>query len=224
MSNISASKLAPRVGANSLRLNPGMSNSLGHQASNRFVEVRTAGSVRGADSRFIYKVSSKNVRTKLEDVEFRLAELERASLKPGSVFADQVFIAHSKNNTWGSGRRQKSTGIVEAFCKICQRWQLDLMSMIMLLHLENVPDLASRILSGEQSVLPGDVEDRMTYVVAISLGLGAVFDDDAAAELDWLTSPREELRGETALSYMLEGTFLNILHVNDFVEELRGLK
>ena len=73
------------------------------------------------------------------------------------------------------------------------------------------------------SPLSIDVRDRVVYVVSISLGLGALFDESVDAENDWLNLPREGLNHESPLMYMLKGHMVNLMTVVEMVEHERGL-
>ena len=120
--------------------------------------------------------------------------------------------------------RQRPTGLAEGYKSICQRWSLDALGIVKLLHLEEEVGLCDLILSGHVPPMTGDLKDRMALVIGISIGLGELFDDNKGAELRWLTSDRLELGGVTPLEHMLEGDLLNVRDVVDLVDNARGLK
>jgi hypothetical protein len=60
-------------------------------------------------------------------------------------------------------------------------------------------------------------------VLAISVGLGAIFNEVIDAERKWLNLPNHKLNGKTPLAFMLEGPMRNILMVLRVVEQERGL-
>jgi hypothetical protein len=70
---------------------------------------------------------------------------------------------------------------------------------------------------------PQDVRDRATYILTISIGLGALFDDAEDAELAWLNAPRDDLNGRSPLAYVLEGRMANLLEVALMVNRERGM-
>jgi len=68
-----------------------------------------------------------------------------------------------------------------------------------------------------------DVRERAGYILAISVGLGSLFDDSERAELAWLKAPRDALNGNSSLAYMLEGRMANLMHVATMVARERGM-
>ena len=70
---------------------------------------------------------------------------------------------------------------------------------------------------------PQDVQERAGYVLAISVGLGSLFDDAEDAELAWLNTPREDLKGRSPLACMLEGRMANVIEVALLVNRERGM-
>jgi Protein of unknown function (DUF2384) len=60
-------------------------------------------------------------------------------------------------------------------------------------------------------------------LLAISVGLGAIFNEVIDAERKWLNLSNSKLNGKTPLDFMLEGRMGNILMVLRLVEQERGL-
>jgi hypothetical protein len=114
-------------------------------------------------------------------------------------------------------------GVVGAFSKICQRWHLSLEEQVVLLGYKGSGFLGRQILEGNLLTPPQDARDRATYVLTISLGLGALFDDAEGAELAWLNAVRDDLNGRSPLGYMLEGKMANVLEVALLVNRERGM-
>jgi uncharacterized protein (DUF2384 family) len=79
------------------------------------------------------------------------------------------------------------------------------------------------IMSGRYADVPQDVRDRVGYIVGISVGLGAVFDEAVQAELDWLHRPHPKLANRAPISVMLMGHMAQLITVADLVAEERGL-
>lgn len=119
---------------------------------------------------------------------------------------------------------RKLTDLAEGFKKICQRWGLEGSDMAKLLHLEEEVQLSNWILSGDMAPLTGDLKDRMALVIAISLGLGDLFDDNKEAEIRWLKVNRLELGEANPLEYMLKGDFYRIDEVMQLLDMARGLR
>jgi len=114
-------------------------------------------------------------------------------------------------------------GLVDAFAKTCQRWHLSAAEQVILLGCKGSEFLGQQLLEGLFLELSQDARDRVGYVLGISLGLGALFDEHEAAELTWLMAPRDTLSGQSALNFMLEGHMVNLLIVADMVARERGL-
>jgi uncharacterized protein (DUF2384 family) len=112
-------------------------------------------------------------------------------------------------------------GVMEAFVKTCQRWRLNEHEQAVLL---GHPPLAREMMSGRYGDLSQDVRDRVGYIVGISVGLGAVFDEAVQAELDWLHRPHPKLADRTPLNVMLMGHMAQLITVSDLVAAERALR
>ena len=84
-------------------------------------------------------------------------------------------------------------------------------------------DVRRRIFFDNFNVLSRDVEDRAGYVIGISLGLSALFQDKLEAELSWLNEPRAKLNSKSAIDYMLEGGMVNLIVVSEMIKRERGI-
>jgi hypothetical protein len=116
-----------------------------------------------------------------------------------------------------------SKGLVDAFVKTCQRWHLPPAQQVVLLGYTGSEFLGQQLLEGRVLALSQDAQDRTGYILGISVGLGALFDESEEAELTWLAAPREALSGQSALSFMLEGRMANLMVVAAMVAHERGL-
>jgi hypothetical protein len=126
---------------------------------------------------------------------------------------------------WPAGRpRLVPRGVMEAFVKTCQRWRLNEHEQTVLLGYGTNPSLAREMMSGRYVDLPQDVRDRVGYIIGISVGLGAVFDEAVQAELDWLHRPHPKLANRAPLSVMLMGRMAQLITVSDLVAEERALR
>ena len=114
-------------------------------------------------------------------------------------------------------------GLVDAFAKTCQRWHLSAAEQVILLGYKGNEFLGQQLLEGLFLELSQDARDRVGYVLGISLGLGALFDEHEEAELSWLMAQRDALNGQSALNFMLEGRMVNLMIVADLVARERGL-
>jgi hypothetical protein len=114
-------------------------------------------------------------------------------------------------------------GLVDAFAKTCQRWHLSSPEQVILLGYKGSEFLGQQLLEGLFLELPQDARDRVGHVLGISIGLGALFDEQEEAELNWLMAPRDALRGQSALNFMLEGRMVSLMIVGDMVAHERGL-
>jgi hypothetical protein len=115
-------------------------------------------------------------------------------------------------------------GAIQAFVKTCERWKLATKDQIVLLGYGTNHTTGANILNGRVLSPSQDVRDRTGYVLGISLGLGAVFDESAEVELAWLRKPHPKLGKVAPLTYMLEGRMANLIAVADLVAEERALR
>ena len=120
----------------------------------------------------------------------------------------------------GIARRR---GIIDAFVKVCERWQLKQVEQTKLLGYQPSDVVGRLLLAGGITPSSQDTRDRVGLVVGISLGLGALFDESVEAEVIWLNSERVELQGRSALEHMLQGRISNLFFVEQLVRLERGL-
>jgi hypothetical protein len=117
----------------------------------------------------------------------------------------------------------QSRGYLDAFLKTCQRWHLSLDQQIVLLGFKGSEFLGHQLLTRRVLALSQDAKDRTGYVLGISIGLGALFDESEAAELAWLSAPRPALGGQSARDCMLHGRMSDLINVAELVARERGL-
>jgi hypothetical protein len=115
------------------------------------------------------------------------------------------------------------SGTIDAFLKTCQRWHLSQDQQIVLLGYKGSEFFGLQLLEGRVLSPPQDVRERAGYILAISVGLGSLFEDSERAELAWLNAPREALNGSSPLAYMLEGRMANLMDVAAMVAHERGM-
>jgi hypothetical protein len=115
------------------------------------------------------------------------------------------------------------SGTIDAFVKTCQRWHLSPAQQIILLGYKGSEFFGLQILDGLILSPPQDVRDRVGYVLAISVGLGFMFDDSERDELGWLHTPRQAFNGNSSLAHMLKGRMENLMDVATMVAHERGL-
>jgi len=113
-------------------------------------------------------------------------------------------------------------GVITGFIKVCERWQIGTAKQIALLGYAEDEFAGAQILSGR---LRGgqDVKDRVGYLVAIAVGLRALFNNSTSSERRWLDTAQERLGGKAPLDYMTEGRMINIMHVRELVDRERAL-
>ncbi|WP_375788093.1 hypothetical protein ACE10Z_11965 [Bradyrhizobium sp. Pha-3] len=110
----------------------------------------------------------------------------------------------------------------DAFINTCQRWRLERNSQLRLLGFPEGDFLGSQLLMGRVPARTQDVKDRIGYVLAVSLGLGTIFNEAVAPELDWLTNIHPKLR-ESPLQHMLGGRMIHLIAVAGLVAAERNL-
>jgi hypothetical protein len=114
-------------------------------------------------------------------------------------------------------------GVMDGFIKTTQRWGLTDRQKLILLGYGDNEFLGPQLLNGRWLRPPQDVIDRVGYVVGISLGLGAIFNELLEAELRWLNTGNDKLNGKTPLEHMLGGRMNALITVSRLVEEERAL-
>jgi hypothetical protein len=138
-------------------------------------------------------------------------------LRLGTV--DQGMSAASAN---AAQLTDMPRGMFDAFVNTCQRWRLEQSARLRLLGFSDHDFLGSQLLVGRVPARTQDVKDRIGYVLAISLGLGTIFNEAAAPELDWLSSAHPKL-GESPLEHILRGRMVHLIAVVDLVGAERNL-
>ena len=116
-----------------------------------------------------------------------------------------------------------TSGALDAFVKTCQRWHLSPEQQIILLGYNGSEFFGRQLLEGRLVAPSQDVRERAGYILAISLGLGSLFDNSERAELAWLNAPRDALNGSSPLKHMLEGRMVNLMNVATMVARERGM-
>ncbi len=126
----------------------------------------------------------------------------------------------------GVGRNVDSTptppGVIDAFALTCDRWRLSPTERTTLLGYRDQQYFGILLLQGMMSCSL-DVKDRIGYIIAISLGLGSLFDENAEAEVSWLRKPHRALGDRMPLAVMLEGHMAGLITVSNLVRRERGL-
>src|SRR5258708_3950758 len=103
-----------------------------------------------------------------------LAVNEEAGLVPDSRPSNQESIQQSPGPV---------AGVMEAFIKICQRWRLSDDQQMILLGYPNATSFFNQLKLGHMPLISQDTKDRIGYVLHISIGLGAIYNDVEEAEL-----------------------------------------
>jgi hypothetical protein len=113
-------------------------------------------------------------------------------------------------------------GVITGFVRICERWQISKAKQFALLGYADDEFLAAQILSGRTRG-GQDVKDRVGYLIAIAVGLRALFNNNVNSELRWLQTPRSETDGKSPLDYMTEGRMINLMRARELVDHERAL-
>ncbi len=113
-------------------------------------------------------------------------------------------------------------GMFDAFVNTCQRWRLEQRARLRLLGFPEHDFLGSQLLMGRVPARTQDVKDRIGYVLAISLGLGTIFNEAVVPELDWLSRAHPKL-GESPLEHILRGRMVHLIAVVGLVGAERNL-
>ncbi len=137
----------------------------------------------------------------------------------GALTARQTAL--EPNRQW-AGASREARGILEAFVNTCRRWRMERSDQVVLLGYPSGDPIGEAILAGRVMAFSRDVDDRAAYVVAISIGLGIMFEEDPEAENRWLRHPRDVFGDDSPLDFMLRGNMGNLIAVNELVERERG--
>jgi hypothetical protein len=134
-----------------------------------------------------------------------------------------TFFRRRSSETLQAQLRPLRRGVMEAFVNTCQRWNLPEHSQAVLLGYGTNPTLAVQFLSGSNLNVPQDARDRIGYIVGISVGLGALFNEVLQAEVGWLNKPHPALQNQSPLAFMLQGPMVNVMKVSALVAQEQGL-
>lgn len=115
-----------------------------------------------------------------------------------------------------------ASGLIEVFVKTCQRWRLSEEEQMTLLGYPDAPVFFKHLKSGHAPLLSQDTKDRVGYILDISLGLGALYNESQEAELSWLQKRRRQFEGRSAMEYMLRGKLIHLITVVEAVLEERN--
>ncbi len=162
-------------------------------------------------------------RTNATFAEGGFSDTQGAHYFWGGQQAYPIEALHSTNLQSQHVPQSAPHGIYDAFFKTCQRWKMDHPECAVLLGHDSEGFVAQQIAAGHILNYNKDTRDRAGYVVAISLGLGTLFNEDAEAENAWLRQTRSRLLGKTPLEHILEGSMKNLIEISELVLEERGL-
>lgn len=118
--------------------------------------------------------------------------------------------------------RKLRRGAADGFINTCERWRLAKSDQIALLGYAGDEFGAERVLRN-QIRASQDVLDRTGYVLGISIGLSALFNNSIDAELAWLNRPHAQLGNVTPMAHMLQGKMLGLINVFQLVSQERAL-
>lgn len=112
---------------------------------------------------------------------------------------------------------------INPFISICQRWDIGRWDALNLLGYTPESEYGSDLLTGHEPVVSEDTKLRISLVIGISLGLGALFDENLEAERAWIRVPREALNGDAPIDHMIRKGLDNIENVVDLLNKERGI-
>lgn len=169
---------------------------------------------------FVYGLSlARSHQNVTEQSPFATPSLQSANLRLDTKQSGQSAAPIGQGHSTGA---KPQAGLMTAFSNTCYRWKLPPELHLTLLGLGDDRSLGNQILYGVLKP-PRDVRARASCVIAISLGLGALFRENLTAELDWLETANERLTGRSPLAFMLDGDYLNLFAARREVERMQGL-
>jgi hypothetical protein len=113
-------------------------------------------------------------------------------------------------------------GVVDGFIKTCERWKLEKPDWVTLLGY-NGDELGAEQIFRNRIRASRDVVDRTGYVLGISIGLAALFNNSIEAELNWLNTPNAKLDNATPMAVMLRGKMVSLITIFNLVNYERAL-
>ena len=119
--------------------------------------------------------------------------------------------------------RRLSSPALKAFCRIASLWQLGSDDQrAMLGGVE--PSVFAQWCREPELVLPREILERISYILAIYKALQVLLPEDAAAD-EWVSKPNDALpfNGKRALDHMLSGRVADLLIVRQYLEAAGGV-
>lgn len=135
----------------------------------------------------------------------------------------RVEVGNEATPSFATPYALRPKGVIDAFVKVCQRWQLGEQQQLVLLGYGDNEFFGKQILLGRWLKAPQDVKDRSGYVVGISLGMGSIFNEVVEAELAWLNAVHVRLNGRSPMAVMLDGKMRSLMVVSALVTRERAL-
>ena len=136
-----------------------------------------------------------------------------------------LFHHHDWTIPAGGFPQEQTTpsGIMAAFVKVCERWNLGPAEQVQLLGFPPEDPIGGGLLTGAINATSQDIRERMGYIIGIRISLNGLFDESHEAELAWLHQPRTSLDGNTPIQHMLKRRMINVIQVSDILTRERGL-
>jgi hypothetical protein len=118
--------------------------------------------------------------------------------------------------------KKQRVGVIDGFVKTCERWGLNKPQQIALLGYAGNELAAEHVLAGRIRASQ-DVLDRTGYVLGISIGLRALFNNSIDGEVSWLKAPNTNIDHLSPLEFVLKGRMVNLIAVFNLVAHERAL-
>ncbi len=118
--------------------------------------------------------------------------------------------------------REAQNGL-RIFVQTCKRWRLDQEGQLALLGYASTDPAGKNVLAGHVPIDPQPLIDRVAHIIAISIGLGILYDENIDAEKRWLEAPRRILGNKSPFDCMQNTGMDDLIAINRMVERERGL-
>ncbi|MGI4795319.1 MAG: MbcA/ParS/Xre antitoxin family protein [Janthinobacterium lividum] len=118
----------------------------------------------------------------------------------------------------GEGRSEAPIAM-HAFQALAEAWQLSTDDQVKLLGTPGRSTFFKWKKDGGS--IPRDTQERISHLLAIYKALQIIVPDPARAD-SWVKAPNQFFAGRTALEVMLEGQFVDIVSVRQYVDAQRG--
>ncbi len=146
----------------------------------------------------------------------------RQTIKDIDLFPREIVLHFDRPRPDIKKIREAQSGL-RIFVQTCKRWGLDQEGQLALLGYNSTDPAGKNVLAGHVPIDPQPLIDRVAHIIAISIGLGILYDENIDAEKQWLKTPRRILGNRSPFGCMQNTGMDDLITINRMVERERGL-